>query len=163
MDDVQTYPIKLGLSSIFDGVLCRAPLWRAQYFVPNLEVCISSEGNEWIGCHKFAKRGHLRLKLLQAINYPQPSLFAKLIWTNPQSTNIYITPHILQTHEEGFLLLNIPHPPVFWKNMAIFLGGKHPSKNLQICPDLSFPMQRAEKHNLPNFMSSCPSDVNMQA
>ena len=55
------------------------PLYDSQHVVTNLEICISSEGNEWMRCRKFAKRGHLRLKLLWPINYPQPSLFAKLI------------------------------------------------------------------------------------
>ena len=77
MDGVQTYLIKLGFSSIYRRVLL--PTFEAQHSVANLEICNAPEGNEWIRCHKFAKRGHLRLNLLQAINYPQPSLFAKLI------------------------------------------------------------------------------------
>ena len=77
MDDVQTYLIKLGFSPIYHRVLL--PTYEVQNSLPNWEICDASEGNEWIRCRKFAKTGHLRLKLLQAINYPQPSLFAKLI------------------------------------------------------------------------------------
>ena len=69
---MQTYLIELGFSAIYHGVLL--PTYEAPHSVPNLEICNASEGNEWIRCHKFAKRGHLRLNLLQAINYPQPSL-----------------------------------------------------------------------------------------
>ena len=113
--------------------------YDSQHVVTNLEICISSEGNEWMRCRKFAKRGHLRLKLLWPINYPQPSLFAKLIRTSPKST-VFPQKFIKWMHVEFFLVFY--HFACLQVNMAICLVGKHHSENYRYVSTPSFPVQK---------------------